>query len=98
MRIAVRVTVPRLRPVRPVDAAALRDRLRAVRELVGGAPLPRTSWLREAAAAMPAEAEGRREARDPGQGKTPIGGLRKFQNICRVGLFPRAAINVSYKA
>ena len=62
MRIDVRVSVPRLRPVLPMDRAALRGRLRAVREMVGGAPLPRTSRLREAAVAMAsAEAERRGE-------------------------------------
>ena len=61
MRIKVRVSVPRPRPALPVDMAALRDRLRAVRDMVGGAPLPRTSRLRETAAAMAsAEAERRR--------------------------------------
>ena len=62
MRIDVRVSVPRLRPVLPADGAALRERLRALREMVGGAPLPRTSRLRGAAAAMAsAEAERRGE-------------------------------------
>jgi hypothetical protein len=62
MRIDVRVSLPRLRPVVPRDGAALRERLQAVRDLIGGARLPRTSLLRRAAAGMAsAEAEWRRE-------------------------------------
>ncbi|MBB4004206.1 hypothetical protein [Aurantimonas endophytica] len=62
MRIDVRVAVPRLRPVLPANAAALQERLRTVRALIGGAPLPRTSLLRRAVAGMAsAEAESRRE-------------------------------------
>lgn len=52
MRIAVRVKVPRLRPVLPGDLAVLRARIEAVRSLFGGDRLPRTSRLRQAATAM----------------------------------------------
>lgn len=62
MRIDVRVSVPKLWPVLPTDMTALKARLRAVREMVGVAPLPRTSRLREAAVALAsAEAERRGE-------------------------------------
>ncbi|UIJ70636.1 hypothetical protein [Aurantimonas sp. HBX-1] len=52
MRVTVRVKAPRLRPVMPADTAALRARLAALRDLVGNAPLPRTSRLREAGAGL----------------------------------------------
>ncbi len=52
MRIAVRVKVPRLRPVLSAELAVLRARIEAVRSLFGGDRLPRTSRLRQAAAAM----------------------------------------------
>jgi hypothetical protein len=59
MRIDIRVSPPRLSAVLPKDAALLRARLAAVRAMLGSGPLPRTSRLREAVAAMASAGEER---------------------------------------